>query len=163
MLLGIIGYAIAKNEGESIVHKDGLQDPAVAIGTQLAKDLAHIYGMNVVTNTAQPVVNDTPVALAKTYSNVRYLVDLKTTNWNLLYYPTAWDTYTVIYSADFRLIDTDTAKIVAQGTCKERPELTPTSPTYGEALANDGIILKKIIQDDIAACVKDLETNISLH
>jgi len=162
MLLGLIGYAVAKKEGESIVHQDGLQDPAVAIGTQLAEDLAHIYGMNVVTNTAQSVVNDTPAALAKTYANVRYLLDLKTTNWNLLYYPTAWDTYTVIYWADFRLIDTDTAKIIAQGTCKERPDLTPTSSTYGEVLANNGVILKKIIQDDIAVCVKDLETNISL-
>jgi len=162
LLGGLIGYAIMAKKGEGIVQKDGLQDPAVAIGTQLAESLTRVYGMHVVINTAQLVANDTPAALAKTYANARFLLDLKTTNWNLVYFTTAWGTYRVIYAANFRLIDTETAKILAQGTCKESPDLTPTLPTYDEALANNGVILKKMIQDDVVACVKDLEANISL-
>ena len=162
-LFGLIGYAIQVKKGADIVQQDGLNDPAVRISAQLANRLASVYDMRLVANTVIVPIDNSgkPAALANLYGAAHYVLDVKTSNWNLLYYPTHWGTYRVIYTADFQLIDTHTNKVVAQATCKEDPDYTNTSLTYDHILANHGVLLKGQIQEEIVACVRDLEQFIS--
>jgi hypothetical protein len=154
---GAIGGAAMISEGNDIVKKNEIQDPAVFIGETLAAALGARYSIRR-SPKGVPVVTDDAADLAKSGAGSDLALDVRTINWTMAYYPTSWGRYRVLYSARLRLLDTKTGKVLAEGGCARAPEETPASPSYDELLANNAERLKQELKAAAEFCVNEFRT-----
>ena len=148
---GVAGAAAMVNAGNEIIRSNGVQDPADRMGNSLASALASARGGKVATTGGKTSEND-PKAVAASYPGSDFVLDVRTINWSSVYFPTSWGHYRVIYSAQLRLIETKTGKVVAEGFHARVPEKTADSPTQDQLLANGAALLKQEIQKGAAEC-----------
>ena len=157
-IFGAIGAVTSISNGNTLINKYDVADPAVQIADSLLKSLAEKRGMLSLAATVK-VDADDPAAIvrAATGSNARYVLDVRTVFWMLGYFSTDWTHYQVRHTAQARLIDTQDGKVVAEGFCK-RPDANNTgAPTYDELLGRQGFRLKKELAtagDECAATLK---------
>lgn len=136
-------------------------DPSIAVGERLAQDLAGKYGDELVSNQNAIAPNDDVSTLLKTYPGADLIIDVKTINWMYSYYPTKWNTYWVFYAARLRVLDGKTGNLVAQAICKAKQPPDPaTAPTGDQLVANDGQVLKDLLQKEGDSCVGVYEQQI---
>jgi hypothetical protein len=151
-MFGAIGGLAAVGEGNKIVAANHVADPADAIAQELASALHDAHGSQPVAGPVAVDTNDVARVAAQAKGKARFVIDVETRMWHMAYFPTDWTHYQVPYMAVARLIDADTAAVLAEGACKLAPETNAGAPTYDELLANGAARLKASLATSAATC-----------
>lgn len=159
-MFGMFGAAAMVKAGNDLVEKDGILDPSQAVGEKLAQDLQGARGERLLPNNKVIAADDNVSTLLKDYPGADLIIDVKTINWMYGYYPSKWDKYHVFYSARLRVLDGKTGDLVAQAICKGDPTDQNNPPSRDQLLANDGELLKNLLQKAGDSCVKVYEKQI---
>jgi hypothetical protein len=136
--------------GNDLVARNNIEDPAAGIGADLARALSSAKGATVV---EAPVVvqNGKPEDLAASVG-ARYVVDVATIGWSYVYQPSDWTAFSVSYSSQLRVIDTQTKVVVAKGACGWTTPKTEKLPTQEALLADGAALLKSQLATAAAEC-----------
>lgn len=86
------------------------------------------------------------------------MLDVRTINWSFVYFPTDWNHYRVLYSAQARLIDAKTKAVVAEGFCARVPDKADVSLTYDAMQADGWTGLKTELAAAGAYCLEKFRT-----
>jgi hypothetical protein len=161
-LFGAIGGAVAGasmiRSGNTLVKENNISDPAYEIAERIARAMETKYGITYTGISKAEVADDDISKLAALYKTNSFVLDVRTVNWGFLYYPLYWTKYRVIYAARMRLIDTNSAGVVAEGGCYRLPDKIDTAPTYEELLENSANRLKSEIEDAVIDCAREFST-----
>lgn len=142
---GLLGAVAMIHAGNTIVAENDVKDPAPDISARLASKLAQDLDMQLA-NAPLHETSDKLGALTASAASSDYLLDVKTLNWQFIYYPTNWSHYRVIYAARMRLIDAHTKAVVAETMCKaQQPTNEKEAPTHEELLADHAAKLKDML------------------
>jgi len=77
---------------------------------------------------------------------------------NLIYYPSNFARYRLMYFSRVRLVDTEQGRVVWQGVCNLKGSDDPArSPTLDELEAADGVAYRRLISEATSACADDLK------
>jgi hypothetical protein len=152
VMFGIVGGLAAVSEGNRIVAANHVVDPADAIAQELANTLRDAHASQVVAAPVAVETTDAARIAAQAKGKARFVIDVETRMWYMTYFPTDWTHYQVPYMAIARLIDADTAGILAESTCKLIPETNAGAPTRDELLANGAARLKASLAASGATC-----------
>jgi hypothetical protein len=155
---GMIGAAAMISSGNKIVRENNVEDPANWISKELATSIQKKYGTRF--QGSRNVMNESPAVIAKTCSDVDYVLDVRTINWSFVYFPVNWGTYRVMYSSKVRLIDCKTGKVIAQGFHARVPDKSPQSPSYDDLVDHQATGLKRELQIGAAECLNHFKHNI---
>lgn len=154
-MFGAIGAVAMIHAGNELIRDDQVPDPAVSIGQALESDLAGQDGLKTVDTTVSTDTLDIS-KLASQYKDADLLVDVVTTYWGIVYFPTNWSHYKLLYSVKLRLIDTKQAKLIAEGFCTRKQETSPeAAPTKAQLLDNQAAGLKKELADAGSYCTEE--------
>lgn len=151
-MFGAVGGLAASAEGNKIVAANHVADPADAIAQALASALHDGHGSQPVAGAVAVDTNDAARIAAQAKGKARFVIDVETRMWHMAYFPTDWTHYQVPYMAVARLIDAETAGVLAEGGCKLAPETNAGAPTYDELLANGAARLKASLAASAATC-----------
>ena len=155
-MFGLIGAGLMISEGNKIVADNKVADPAANIATELSSMLAQKHGAS--SSAASVTVDSDDVAkIAQSAPGARFIVDVQTVNWSLLYFPTNWARYRVLYTAKARIVDTQAKSVVAESFCKHIPEDASQAPSYDDLLANEGALLKTHLAQGAKSCLDQLK------
>ena len=83
-----------------------------------------------------------------------YHLDIRTTFWGFAYFPTDWDSYRIIYSAHLRLIDRQSAKVIAEEFCEYTPEYSEDAPSHDDLVESNASGLKRELHKAADYCIK---------
>jgi len=160
-LFGPIGGAVAGqamiNAGNAIVQQHGVDDPSREIAETLTRALVARYGATSGGLGSYVITpdDDEPARVAAAYQASPFVIDVRTTNWGFLYFPTDWSHYRVNYRARMRLISTERAEVIAEGGCVSLPDKTDDAPTYDELLGNGALRLKTELKKAAELCIRE--------
>lgn len=154
----VIGAVAMISEGNSIISTHNVADPADEIAIGLATELKKAYGMRLVTPPIKVGADDPAQIASSSKDAVRYVIDAKTINWSIGYFPTDWTHYRTIYTAKARLINLQTKDVVAEGFCKHIPESNVNAPTYDELIGNQASRLKSHLNTIAQECINSMKT-----
>lgn len=110
--------AIARMAGAKAVERGEISDPAIALSRDVAGILAEQRDAAV---AERPIAVDRekPKAIAKAAGDARYVVDVRTTNWDFRYENGGQPK--VAYAAELSVIEGRTGKLVVQDNCVWMP------------------------------------------
>jgi hypothetical protein len=154
--LGLIGAGMMISEGNKTVAMNRIADPAIAVADALLNGMQSVQGAQ---RIAAPIRIDSeePARIAElAKGKARYVLDVRTLMWQMMYFPTDWTHYQVMYTAKARLIDVDAKSVVAEGFCKQLPDSNANAPTFDEMLALNAARLKAINAANARACAESL-------
>ncbi len=153
--LGLIGAAAMISEGNEIIKKNDIPDPAVGIGDQLLRVAQAKRSIVVVQPKAgAAATSDDIAALLTAYPGADYILDVKTINWMIGYYPTNWNGYRLIYSARVRVIEAATREVAAESLCSTVQGDDANPPTYDQLLENKAVMLKNLMEAATTKCAE---------
>lgn len=182
--VGPIAGSVAKTSaGKDILVSNDIRDPAIDISRDLAFALASQRGTalslpvivtpesslgkagawahGVLNNQlTKTLTSEGAESLARTCQGSDYVLDVKTTDWSTGFYRTNWLRYRIRYTAQMRLIETQSGDVVAKGTYKHRTKKTDSSPRYATLLANDAARLKAELNDAAKRSAAYFKTNV---
>jgi hypothetical protein len=153
----VIGALAAISEGNDLVAANRIDDPADAIAAGLSQALAANHGTRVVSPPIAVNGDDVNQIAATAKGKARFVVDVQTFNWGLIYFPTDWTHYRIMYAAKARLIDVESNMVISEGLCKQMAETNANAPTYNQLTGNGAALLKKELGRYAGACVKSLK------
>lgn len=145
--------------GNKIIAAHRIDDPADHIGSEL---LAALHTRHGASSVAMPVTvraNDVAGLAMETRPLARYALDVRTTQWQVAYFPNDWSRYRLIYEAHARLIDTVSGAMVAEGHCKSMPVSSSGAPTYETMLAENAAWLRMELAFVANSCVDSLKAD----
>ncbi|HEU4777638.1 MAG TPA: hypothetical protein VFS95_12490 [Telluria sp.] len=157
---GLLGAMMTGASGNDIISQNNVQDPAIAIGRELVKELALTRGAKVVPSVITLESRDAAAIAAAALSRAPYVLDVETRIWNFAYFPTDWTHYRVSYVAQARLIDSATGKILADATCKRIPDSNVGAPSYDDLVGGAAAGLKSELAQATAQCIASLKTDL---
>jgi hypothetical protein len=161
-LFGAIGGAVAGvsmiRSGNALVKENHIPDPAYEIAARIARAMETKYGITYSGISDAEIGDDDVSKLAAFYKTHSFALDIRTINWGFLYYPLYWTKYRLIYAARMRLIDTNSAGVLAEGGCYSLSDKIATAPTYEELLENGATRLKGEIEDIVSNCAQEFST-----
>ena len=153
---GLIGAAMMISEGNKTVTTNQIADPAVAIAGALLNAMQSSQGVQLVAAPLR-IDSEDPARIAElAKGKARYVLDVRTLMWQMMYFPTDWTHYQVLYTAKARLIDVENKNVVAEAFCKQAPESNAGAPTFDELLALNAARLKATNAAHAQACVESL-------
>lgn len=153
---GVIGAAMMISEGNKTVMMNQIADPGVAIADALLNAMQSSQGVQVVASPLR-IDSEDPARIAElAKGKARYVLDVRTLMWQMMYFPTDWTHYRVMYTAKARLIDVDGKNVVAEAFCKQLPESNAGAPTFDELLALNAARLKATNAANAQACAESL-------
>jgi hypothetical protein len=153
---GMIGAAFMVSEGNKTVAANKIADPAVAIADALLGAMQASHGVQVLDAPVR-IASEDPAHIAElAKGKARYVLDVRTLMWQMMYFPTDWTHYQVLYTAKARLIDVDAKTVVAEAFCKQQPESNANAPTFDEMLALNAARLKAANAAYAQACASKL-------
>lgn len=153
---GVLGAMATISEGNKTVANNHIADPAVAIADALLGAMQSSHGMQTVATPVR-IDNEDPARIAElAKGKARYVLDVRTLVWQMMYFPTDWTHYQVMYTAKARLIDVDARTVVAEAFCKQLPASNANAPTFDEMLALNAARLKSINARYAQACADSL-------
>jgi hypothetical protein len=160
MMFGAIGGIAAISAGNKIVAENNIEDPAGSMAAGLSREIANRYGASVVDlkNVATKGADIRKMAAAHAAADL--LLDVQTVNWSFSYFPTDWNSYRVVYSVKLRLIDTKSAKLLAEGFCFRSKDKSEDAPSYDELMADGAARLKKEINQSADSCRSELGASV---
>lgn len=153
--LGLLGALASAADGNSIVLKNKVEDPASSIGSELMKGLSNKYNIDVIKSEVYVDSQDMSDLVAA-YPDTDWILDIETVNWGFSSFPSflsQTSVYRVTYGAKLRLIDTRDKTLVAEGFCSSVPKLSGLAPTYNELLANNAERLKSELNFAAYNCI----------
>ncbi|PPC75982.1 hypothetical protein C4K68_17565 [Pokkaliibacter plantistimulans] len=159
---GIVGAMTAISNGNEMIAKNNIKDPALAIASSVGNQFEKSYDMSVHEASDFVQAGVKPEQLAMQYKNYDYVLDISTFYWRSAYYRLDPNNYQVMYSANARLIDTNTAKVIFEDRCAHQPEYEDTddAPSYAEL--EDGSGLRRSFDLSIKYCIDQIEKNARL-
>lgn len=153
---GLIGAALMISEGNKTVATNQIADPAVAIAGALLNAMQSSQGVQLVAAPLR-IDSEDPARIAElAKGKSRYVLDVRTLMWQMMYFPTDWTHYQVLYTAKARLIDVENKNVVAEAFCKQAPESNAGAPTFDELLALNAARLKATNAAHAQACAESL-------
>jgi hypothetical protein len=151
--LGMIGAGLMLAAGKEMVTQYDLVDPAVAVREQLLKMVVERRGTSLaVVDSSKPVTNDDIATMVAAYPGADYLLDIKTFNNSMMYYPSNWVGYRYVYSARVRVIETATKSVVAETLCNTTQGDDAKPPSYDQMVAERAALLKSYMAKAASAC-----------
>lgn len=153
----VLGALAMISEGNGIIARNKVADPADAIAAGLVASLAGGYSARAADQPVSVAVDDVAGVATAANGAARFIVDVQTLNWSFGYFPSDWTHYRVIYTAKARLIDAQSKSVVAEGFCKQIPETNEGAPTYDELLAGQAALLKARLAAAGEACLQTLK------
>ncbi|MBM7334324.1 hypothetical protein [Alloalcanivorax marinus] len=130
---GFLGGMAMASAGKRIVEENDVDDPAVRVSSELADQLAKALGAETISQDAGMLEPDV-------------LVDVQTRVWQLIYYKSAWGTYSITYRAKAQFIDADTETVLGTGSCSVRPEKdSEWTASYEDFAENRDAILTRTL------------------
>lgn len=114
---GVLGAVVMLESGRNLINKNGVADPAVALASGVARDLADRRGAVL---SVQPITTDgrfKAKTLAAAAPGARYFVAVNTTAWSHMYRPLHWNSYVVGYSGKMVVVDVQAQKVVLEDGC----------------------------------------------
>jgi hypothetical protein len=148
---GLLGAAAMISEGNDIVAKNNITDPAINISQELKSRLVEKFELKD-TKDVSELGSDTEEEVAKAIGKDALALDVKTLGWMFNYFPTNWTHYRVTYSARARIFDTSTGKLVAQIPCTYVSDDEKTAVTYDQLLENNAALLKSKLESAGKSC-----------
>jgi hypothetical protein len=160
---GLLGLASAISSGNSMIKNNKIEDPAISISKKISDGLIANQSMKINQSNDSVSTKATDEDLIKTYGKSDYILDVKTTGWSSIYFPTDWDNYRVMYTAQARLIDVKSRQVVIEETCTHVPEYkdTDTAPNYSSLENGNG--LKESLGQSVDYCVNQIQNMAKLH
>jgi hypothetical protein len=161
-LFGVVGGAVAGasmiRSGNTLIRENNIPDPAYEIAERIARAMETKYSITYAGIGKAEISDDDVSKLAALYKTNSFVLDIRTLNWGFLYYPLYWTKYRLIYAARMRLIDTNSAGVLAEGSCYTLGDKVDSAPTYEELLDNGASRLKAEIEDAVIDCVQEFST-----
>ncbi len=154
----IISLGLFESAGEKMTKDYALEDPILNVQNHFLSSLETDLGLTNIRIVQESPSEDSIDELKRTVGN-GMVIDFKTTQWMLYYYPTDWSHYRIAYSARGRLVRLEDSQIIWQGTCESVGQDPKTSPTMNELIANNGALLKEVISEAANACAEQLSTH----
>jgi hypothetical protein len=145
----LVSEGIAGHRGEATRGRHGLGDPALRVAEQVGKTLQADLGVGRVVVEQDPVPEDAPAGSG-------LLLDVRTEQWRLLYFPTDWSHYRVAYQASTRLVDPGRSAVLWQSSCDVLGSDLSESPTLEELEANDAALLRVKFDEVADECARQL-------
>ena len=143
------------DNGNKLIRKYNLTDPAVAIVNSVSNKLSNTFSMKTMPPTRYEEYD--PIEfLANKYSKNDYVLDIRTSNWSMGFNLAKKGQYRVFYSSTLFLIDTKTGEVVAENLCTIN---TPESKThtYKQYIKNNAFILKQELDSITHHCIGEFE------
>lgn len=129
-------------EGNALVEKNGVSDPANAIAAGVGQKLSQAYG-----------TTPAPAATAA------FAVNVQTTNWGL--FVTSKGNYGVLYMATFQLVDVKKGSVIASGNCKPDEGAGPKAIAEKEQfMVQSAQGLKNALNQSVSACIQHISNQI---
>jgi hypothetical protein len=151
-VFGVLGAAAMISEGNKTVAINKIADPADAIAEALLQAMQAGRGMQVVASPVR-IDSEDPAQIAEAAKGkARYVLDVRTLVWQMMYFPTDWTHYQVLYTAKARLIDVESRNVVAEAFCKRQPDSNTGAPTFDDMLALNAARLKAENANNAKAC-----------
>ncbi|SDR72489.1 hypothetical protein SAMN05216271_0179 [Halopseudomonas sabulinigri] len=160
---GVVGVLTAISNGNAIIRRNNIQDPALGISRQLAQGMQNSHGFNVTEADDFVTVKSDVPELAARYQDYDYVLDVKTLGWSSIYFPTDWDNYRVIYTAHARLISVDSGQVVAEQLCSHVPDYADTNQAPSYVQLENGTGLKATLNKSIEYCVDHIRATAQLY
>jgi len=160
---GLLGLAAAKSNGNAMIQKNNIADPAIDISRQLAAGLGENYNLKVVENGELKSESGKLENLVEVYQGYDYILDVRTLGWRSIHFPTDWNSYKVLYAAHAKLIDAASQSVVAEELCNYIPEYEDSNdaPSYEELENGKG--LRSELEKSVSYCVNYITTMAKLH
>ena len=159
-MFALVGAVASISAGNKIIFQNNIEDPANYIQAELAKEISTSYNLKINTEEVKKIDTSKVSKIAENFPESDLVLDIETTNWSFVYFPTDWDNYRVLYNAKLRLIDTKSSSIIAEGFCSQVPKQTDSSPSYDELLANKAERLKQELKVAANKCISEFKTNV---
>jgi hypothetical protein len=154
-MFGAFGAMAMASEGEDIVAKNGIEDPSVYIGEEIAKSLATRYRVAALT---EPDISDTDDLdqLASRYNGSDLILFTQTRGWSFMYFPTDWDNYRVSLNMTVKLFGPKRKTLLAAADCVYSPEYADSdeAPTRDGLLADNARGLKAELRKGADHCLQ---------
>jgi hypothetical protein len=160
VLFGVVGLVISEVASEAEtknVRSRGVNDPADAIASVLMRGLMMRFALQALEGKIQARAMSVE-ELSREYHNSDLVLDVRTTEWGMS--PTSATQYAIFYEGSLRLIDTRRQTVLAEGSCKVRPDRQPDDPSYGALMWRDATILKEKLRNAIQHCIDDYRTRV---
>jgi hypothetical protein len=153
-MFGLLGFAAMVAAGNEIVEKNKVEDPAPSIALELTKQLKEKYQLIPLNETAVQVKGSDVDKLAQQHPQSDLIMEVRTTNWQMLYYPTGWASFRVAYNASARLMDLKSKDVLAEGHCEYLPDNEANAPSYDAMIADDARRLKEELRMAADFCMR---------
>lgn len=158
-LFGMIGGAVAgasmQKAGEELIATYRVPDPAIVVRERLATALAEQFQLQATPDT--PPATDTTAHLQAKFGKEGAILDTRTANWQLLYYPSDWSHHFLYYAARARLVRLRDGKVLWQNYCVRQLRDPKESRRQVDAYrADDGALLKQKAQEAAEGCAEEL-------
>ena len=142
---GFLGGLAMNAAGKKIIESHDVADPASSVSRSLAGQLADIVGAEAVPPGGVVKGADAAEVVAAS-GDADLVVDVQTSGWQLVYYTSAWGTYSITYRANARFIDAASESVLGAGSCAVRPEKgSEWTASYSDFETNrDGILTRTL-------------------
>lgn len=150
-VFGAIGAAISTSNAKQAVAKFNLLDPATEIAQGLAQSLATQYSMQV-SGDLIPLDGLTTEELARKQSADTLLLDVGPSSTSVVYYPTSWGKYRVMYGVPVKLVEGQSGQVLVRGACSHVPDDLAHAPSYDELFGGQGEVLKAQLKNGQIVC-----------
>lgn len=154
-MFGAFGAMAMASEGDDIVARNGIEDPSVYIGEEIAKALATRYKVAAHGETSITDSDDLD-QLASRYNGGDLILFTQTRGWSFTYFPTDWDNYRVGLNVRVKLYDPKRKTLLAAADCAYSPDYADSdeAPTHDELLANSATGLKAELKKGADHCLQ---------
>ncbi len=157
---GAIAGATAIKAGNELVTDNQIEDPAPALGATLLSELVATYHLNVAAGGSTTIDSEQPEQIARAYPGADLVLDVGTTNWSVIYFPTDWSHYGVMYAVKLNLVETRTGQNIAAAFCIRKPDKTADPPSINDLTFNQAARLKTMLAAAAQSCLAELRSGL---
>ena len=163
-LFGIVGAAAAGNSmqkaGQEMITTYRVVDPSIMVREKIAVAFANEFGIKSAPDSA-PTSDD--LGALKGRFGEATILDTRTRNWRLSYYPGDWSHHFLAYSVRARLLRLSDGKVLWEGQCvRKLTDAKGARRTVDQFRANDGELLKQKMQEAGSGCADELIAGLSV-
>jgi len=157
----MIGAFAMIAEGKRLAAELQLEEPANTVGAEIAAAFAAARGGQV---SPEPlaVTTSSQDLIASNGGKAAFVIDVAPVGMTAIYYPSDWSHYGLIYSANLRVLDAASGKVIGKAKCRVKRATSPDPPTYEQLIGNNGAGLRKLIAAANASCVTQMKAGLGL-
>ena len=160
-MFAVAGVGAAAVAGNRLVKEAQIEDPATAIGSALGQELAAKHGVSIVGQSDVVAGSDNVAEIVQAAAGADYALDVVTHGWSYMYDGFHMSDYFVGYSSRLRLIDVNTATVLASGLCAYDAKKAGKSAVSHETLtADNAAYIKQELSAATDTCVQQFSANV---